>query len=102
MSLKNRFKKSLFKFFEQEIMEHVDVQPPLLLTEVRCNDMKIEQLSMNIQLQNNMPYERALYDAKRQLFESVCKYITIDESSVIDPHMGPVRTIRCSVYVGVQ
>ena len=111
MTIKRRFKKALFAFFEKEIMKSVgytgDVQriehftSHLKFTEIKAEirlDNRGEQLSYGESL--SVTYERALNDCKRRLFEESMKHIHIEEKSIMDSHIYNGRAIRISLFVG--
>lgn len=111
--MKNRFKKALFAFFKDEILNSVgyngNVQVGKIVTtheNVKFHEIKAEILldNRNEQMRygehTGVAYERALEDCKRSLFEESMKSIRIDEQSVMDSHIYDGRAIRVSLLVG--
>jgi septum formation topological specificity factor MinE len=99
MKLKRRFKKALFAFFKDEIINSVDF------------DEKSERIKSEIVIEesrqmNNMPfeyvYEEALNKCKHDLFQKVMKHIQIDNQSVMETNLyrNNTRAIRVSLFIG--
>ena len=111
--MKNRFRKALFAFFKDEILNSVGYNgssqtSTIMVTEER---VKFTEIKAEILLDNRggqmghgeptvIAYERALEDCKQRLFDESMKSIRIDEQSIMDSHIYDGRAIRVSLLVG--
>lgn len=106
MNLRLRFKKALFAFFKEEILEAVGHNPKVQIVEHVSGGMRVRELKSEILIEGyptmdiKPVYEKALDKAKQELFNSVMDFIKIDHHSVIDSHTYPHRAIRLSLFVG--
>jgi len=104
--LKARFKKALFAFFKDEILNAVGYNGTIQKLQIVTKELEFSEIKAEILLEERygepivIVYERALESAKRRLFEESMKFIHIDESSIMDSHVYPHRAIRVSLYVG--
>jgi hypothetical protein len=112
LKLKSRFKKALFAFFKDEILNSVGYNKPIQTIQHVCNEMRMTEIRTEIILDEskyhqcgtsvNQIYEYSLNDAKRKLFEESMKFIQIDEKSVIDPLYYSTRAITLKLFVGTK
>ena len=108
MKLRKRFKKALFAFFKDEIMDAVGYSGTIshaVIKEANIIELKAEIIldrstQKNLSIPIDIAYEYALSDAKKKLFEEAMKFIVIDSNSVFDPIVYPHRAIRLSLFVG--
>jgi len=111
MKLKNRFKKALFAFFKDEIMNSVGYNGATEHVQFVSKDIKMTEIKSEILIDNTnhqirhgeptgIVYERALEECKRKLFEESMKFIQIDEKSIMDSHIYHGRAIRVSLFLG--
>jgi len=112
MGFKKRFKKALFAFFKDEIINSVGfnnskkviyVSKELNFVEIK-SEIRIEKSNRT----NNMPfdyaYEESLNKCRRDLFEEAMKHIQIDNQSVIrtNSYSNDTRAIKVSLFIGTK
>lgn len=110
--LKSRFKKALFAFFKDEILNSVGYTGAIQQVQIVTKELKFTEIKSEILLDERdsqrygepigIVYEKALENAKRRLFEESLKFIQVDEKSIMDSHIYPHRAIRVSLFVGSQ
>jgi len=111
MKLKNRFKKALFSFFKDEIMESVGFNGDVVEHQYITHQMKLTEIKAEIHIDENnsqmmhgkpsgLIYEEALEVAKKQIFEQSMKHIKVDTASIMDSHIYNGRVIKVSLFVG--
>jgi septum formation topological specificity factor MinE len=104
MKLKRRFKKALFAFFKDEIINSVDFDEKS--ERIKSERIKSEIVIEESRQMNNMPfeyvYEEALNKCKHDLFQKVMKHIQIDNQSVMETNLyrNNTRAIRVSLFIG--
>lgn len=117
-TLKQRFKKALFEFFKQEILDYLEVNkfpyrisPEKFVHNTTEQNIEFKEVKTEIVLKdnddyrlNNIPvsrlYEQSLEDTKKLLFEEMLKYVEIDTASVMDSYIYPIRKLRMRIFVG--
>ena len=106
--MKNRFKKALFAFFKDEILDAVKYNPlgnyETQVTVV-SKTLNFEELKCEIATSDRMSgdpraYENSLREARAALIDKAMEFIKVDEQSVFDPNIYDERRIRCSLFVG--
>jgi hypothetical protein len=106
--MKNRFKKALFAFFKDEILDAVKYNPlgnyETQVTVV-SKTLNFEELKCEIAVSDRMngdprAYENSLREARTALIDKAMEFIQVDEQSVFDPNIYDERRIRCSLFVG--
>jgi len=111
MKLKDRFKKALFAFFKNEILEAVSWKGTVLeKTQIVSAELKFTEIKADIFIQDttnalvpaSVVYERSLREAREKIFEEAMKMVVIDERSVMDTNIYPHRVIRVSLFVGYK
>jgi hypothetical protein len=110
MKLKDRFKKAVFNFFKQEIMEQVGYFEPFRHTEVVNKEYVFQKVEAEIRLSSSQQYlteepldslyARAVEECKSRLFEECMKYAQIDVASVLKHSPYRDKAIRVTLYVG--
>jgi len=111
MKLKRRFKKALFAFFKDEIINSVDFVEKserinYVTKELNLITIKSEIVIEESRQMNNIPfeyvYEDALNKCKHDLFQKVMKHIQIDNQSVMETSLyrNNTRAIRVSLFIG--
>ena len=104
--LKLRFKKALFAFFKEEILESVGHIPTASPT-VNISHLNFIEIKSKIILDDrnqmfepsNIVYERALEKCRKEIFEEAMKFVVVDEDTVINPIYYPHRAISVSLLV---
>ena len=121
-NLKQRFKKAIFAFFRNEILDLVGYdlnnqnnqnmkfkqtsQHQIVNSEMKFTEIKTEiLLNNNTNHGYNEPfsvfYEKELENAKMKLIENALKFIQVDTSYLIDKYIHPDhRKISLSLFVG--
>jgi len=114
MKIKKRFKKALFAFFKDEILNSVGAQKTTEKVNYVSKELQLIEIDSEIIIDEtrqigrgiamNSIYEEALNRCKRKLFEKAMKHIQIDELSVMgtDLHSNGIRTIRVSLFIGLK
>ena len=105
-----RFKKALFAFFKDEILDAVKYNAiGNIETEVVVvsNTLKFEKLTCEISVSDRMNgdprhYENSLREARNSLVNKALEFIEIDEMSVFDPNIYDERRIKCSLFLGIK
>ena len=105
---KKRFKKALFAFFKEEILDAVtkkensEIQTHVhfISKELEFKELRVEISTMDRGGMNHMIYEESLRDARRTLVEEALKHIQVDERSVFDQDIYDERRIKCSLFIG--
>ena len=111
MKLKRRFKKALFAFFKDEIINSVDFDEKSESINYVTKGLNFITIKSEIVIEesrqmNNMPfeyvYEDALNKCKHDLFQQVMKHIQIDNQSVMETNLysNNTRAIRVSLFIG--
>ncbi|SUJ26421.1 Uncharacterised protein [Sphingobacterium spiritivorum] len=113
--LKMKFKRALFAFFKEEILKAVKYQykpndvviVPSTPVERIFNGTKIcaeilleDKFVDTLYVSHAELYQQALLKARKGLFDEFCKYVKVDERSIVDPRICGDRIIR--LYVNVQ
>lgn len=104
--IKLRFKKALFAFFKDEILDLVGYNKDIHQVQLITKELKFTEIKSEIVLDGidsqpiGLVYEKSLEKAKRKLFEESMKFIQIDESSIMDSHIYPHRVIKVSLFIG--
>jgi len=103
--MKRRFKKALFAFFKDEILNSVSPNPNCALGEIEYTTSGIDfkKISCEIQVKADHPgaYEYELQEARFKLTEEALKHVKVDRDSVFDPYISGTRRIKCSLFIGV-
>lgn len=108
--LKLKFKRALFAFFKEEILEAVGFKQPVERVEFISRELKFTQITTPIVLDERdtnfspvgIAYEKALDQAKRKLFDESMKFIHIESKDVINSYVYPRREIRVSLFIGTN
>ncbi len=113
MKIKNRFRKALFSFFKEEILESVKPEPIIPYSDVgvsrygpRTMDLTKLSASINLGDQESMhepahvQYERQLDSLRKELFKKAMEFCHVEERSVTDPYLYDSREIIVNLYVG--
>jgi hypothetical protein len=108
--LKLKFKRALFAFFKEEILNSVGYSGNIQKVEIVTKELKLTEIKAEILLNvtekypHNEPigivYEKALERAKEKLFNESMKFIQIENKSIMDSHIYPHRVIRVSLFIG--
>lgn len=113
--LKMKFKRALFAFFKEEILTAVKysykpneaILVPSAPIERIFNGRTIyaeilleDRFDERMQESPAESYHKAITKARKCLFDEFCKYVKVDEVSVVDPRIYGDRIIR--IYVNVQ
>jgi hypothetical protein len=108
--LKLKFKRALFAFFKEEILNSVGWQGNIQQTVIVTKELKFTEIKAEILLNDtgtymhNEPigivYEKALELAKEKLFNQSMKFIQIENESIMNSHIYPHRAIRLSLFIG--
>jgi hypothetical protein len=109
--LKLKFKRALFAFFKEEILNSVGHSGNIQQVQIATKELKYTEIKAEILLNengishyNNEPigiaYEKALEHAKEKLFNESMKFIQIENKSIMDSHIYPHRAIRVSLFIG--
>ena len=105
--LKLRFKKALFVFFKEEILEavgyqreiHVNISKEFHIAEIKSQIIIDDRESYLSHIPPTVLYEKALEKAKKELFEQSMKFIKVDESSIVDQNIYGHRAIKVKLMV---
>lgn len=104
--LKEKFKRAIFAFFKEEILNAVEARP-FPVREINISPLNLKKLETQIIFDDDFGmtpvpilYHQAVQKARHELFEESLKYIEVDANSVISEKFYPKRCIRVSMYVG--
>ena len=108
--MKKRFKKALFAFFKDEILNAVmrvensehQTHVQFISKTLEFKELKVEIATMDRQSMNPRAYEDSLREARHVLIDEALKYIQVDESSVFDEDIYNERRIKCSLFIGIK
>ncbi len=104
--LKQKFKKGLFGFFKDEIMQattHLPFNQPTYIEKQFTTPIyiKAEKIISPIDrlLQPNDYEQRILHDLKQSIFNECMKHVNIEKRYDIDDYLDCSKTIRISLYI---
>lgn len=109
--VKSRIKKALFAGFKDEILDAVGYPIAVQEIQIKTKELEFTELRCEILLRDdektfNLPlqiaYEKALQNAKREMFEQVIKFIQVEEGSILDNHLYPNMAFKLSLFVGTK
>ena len=119
MTLKQRYRKALFAFFKEEILEAVKskdmpltFQPSAELIKVDNKRIDFQELTCELNFDDDrvsdrygsqsvqMVLEKQLEKVKKDMFEEVIKYIHTDSRELFERGLYGRRKIRLSLWVG--
>ncbi|MCK9429312.1 MAG: hypothetical protein M0R17_04860 [Candidatus Omnitrophica bacterium] len=110
MNIKRRFKRALFSFFKDEIESSLNINKFQEATinyyseQIDFKELEIKINFIDKEYPNkpaNYVYMESLLEAKRRLFDEVCKYIKIDNKSIMDERIWNAREIKANLFVGI-
>jgi len=109
-SFKLKFRRAIFGWFRDEIMEsykrnHCDtlIRSPYVIEDYKIDiqQLKIEMLIASYNEEEyHMNYDRSLRMAKEKLFNEAMKYLEVDVKSIFDEQVFTERKITASLFVG--
>lgn len=113
MKLKDRFRKSLFSFFKEEILNIVKPEPIVPYSDVgvvryESRNMDLTRLTASIKLSDkenmyepaHVIYEKQVENLRKELFNKAMEFCHVEERSVTDPYLYDSREIIVHLYVG--
>jgi glucose-6-phosphate-specific signal transduction histidine kinase len=105
--MKHRFKKALFAFFKDEILNATDYGKPFETIQHVVSEVKFTELRSQIRLPQGInyndtqsTYERSLASCKHELFNEAMKHIKVDTESLMGRQQFRERVIEVSLLVG--
>lgn len=109
-NLRKRFRKALFAFFKEEIINAIGGEIPARPGVIVNKNLRFEEIRASITFphddyeKGNLPsssrYEQALSDARRRIFADVMKFVEVDKDSVLNDNFHhPERKIELCVLV---
>lgn len=115
MKLKDRFRKGLFAFFKEEILEAVTPPAHSLGDSIERNcivERKIPYMiatTLDIDEERdiraygvpaNIIFEKRIGQAREKLFEEFVKFVDVDSADLLRPDLYGRRRVRLSIFVG--
>ncbi len=108
--MKRRFKRAVFAFFKEEILDFIGYNTPIPKVELVSKELNFTEIKTQIILDENIQlnfreslskiYERALAQAKQTLFEKCLEFIVVDEKSIINNNSDSYKAINVSLFIG--
>ncbi len=108
--IKLKFKRALFAFFKEEILNTVGYQKPFKQVEIKHSYLNVQELRADIILNNDptlgkpllFEFEEAVYRAKEELFKESLKYCVVDSHSIFNPDIYNKTAIKVSLFIGTK
>lgn len=104
--MKKRFKKAVFAFFKDEILESFESKESVTV-ETITHTMEYVELKSVIDLTERhnpdpMEYERSLEQMRRALFDESMKHLIVNTRELFDYDSFGCRRIQASLFIGVK
>lgn len=108
--IKTRFKRALYGFFKEEILNSIGYSEPVKKIEFISKEMQIKELKAEFVLDDNslmsQPFSyvwsRQLEKVKKDLFDECMNHIKIDSYSITDPRVSREKIIKVSLFIGTS